>query len=385
MTYTSLPFNRFLNLAGMLLFAATFAVAQSPTIREVLDLEEAATLLRVKPEVVSTLAEARRIPARRVGDEWRFSRAALLEWLKGDEVLATRGRGLPPVASDTQPAAKRDTDLQAPATVGERPSTPTTEDIALRDQRVLLNRGVATIDFDTAYARSQESLISAVRVEQSAVGASGTLRYGLAKDLQITTRFPAVWNRTASFTSSSIGGTNSALTLHDGYMGDSSVSLLGIGMHESTHRPTLVWSLDGVVPTGPGSSAAGGGLVFSKSYDPVVLFAGVNYLYGVSVHPEDPRSALAKQNVGVQVGYTYALNDNLALNAALVGMYRNLPASNSTVLAPARESYALQLGMTWLLAHNLFVEPAVAMNLGGDPGVTISLNFSRAFRWFNVE
>ena len=378
------PTRRWLHPAAAIFLATALAAAQAAPAPEVLDLGEAAALLRVKPEVVSTLAQERGIPARRVGDEWRFSRTALMEWLKGDQVLATRGRGLPPAAPDS-PAAAHDADAPASPTVGERPSTPTTEEIALRDQRVVLNRGVATIDFDTAYAHSQQSLMSAARVEQSAFGASGTLRYGLAKELQITARFPVVWNRTASFISPGNGTAGSATTLHDGYAGDSSLSLLGIGLHESAHKPTLVWSLDGVVPSGPGGSAVGGGLVVSKSYDPVVLFAGANYLYGVSIHPEDPRSSLAKQNIGIQVGYTYALNENLALNTALVGVYRNLSPSGINALMPPRETYALQLGMTWLLAHNLFVEPGVALNLGGDPGVTLSLNFSRAYRWFRPE
>jgi hypothetical protein len=46
-----------------------------------------------------------------------------------------------------------------------------------------------------------------------------------------------------------------------------------------------------------------------------------------------------------------------------------------------RESYTLQLGTTWLLARRLFMEPAVAIRLGGDsPGLTISLNSSYAIR-----
>ncbi|MCW3063270.1 MAG: binding domain protein excisionase family [Solirubrobacterales bacterium] len=48
---------------------------------EVLTLEQAAALLQVEPGVVAELAEAGELPARKVGDEWRFSRSALLAWL----------------------------------------------------------------------------------------------------------------------------------------------------------------------------------------------------------------------------------------------------------------------------------------------------------------
>ena len=47
----------------------------------VLTLGEAAELLRVPEEGLRELAEAGELPGRRVGEEWRFARAALLDWL----------------------------------------------------------------------------------------------------------------------------------------------------------------------------------------------------------------------------------------------------------------------------------------------------------------
>jgi excisionase family DNA binding protein len=46
---------------------------------------DAAALLRVGEDVLVGLAESGEIPARRLGDEWRFSREALLAWLGGDD------------------------------------------------------------------------------------------------------------------------------------------------------------------------------------------------------------------------------------------------------------------------------------------------------------
>jgi excisionase family DNA binding protein len=48
---------------------------------EVLTLQEAAGLLQVKPKVVGELAEKGELPGRKLGDDWRFSRRALIEWL----------------------------------------------------------------------------------------------------------------------------------------------------------------------------------------------------------------------------------------------------------------------------------------------------------------
>ena len=50
---------------------------------EVLNSTEAATLLRVSRETVVREARGGRLPGRRVGKEWRFSRGALLTWLAG--------------------------------------------------------------------------------------------------------------------------------------------------------------------------------------------------------------------------------------------------------------------------------------------------------------
>lgn len=51
----------------------------------VLNVEEAAQLLRVSPWTVRELARRGRLPGRRVGKEWRFWRRALLEWLRGEK------------------------------------------------------------------------------------------------------------------------------------------------------------------------------------------------------------------------------------------------------------------------------------------------------------
>jgi excisionase family DNA binding protein len=48
---------------------------------EVLTAAEAAELLRVTEAQVIALAEAGELPGRRVGDAWRFARAAVLGWL----------------------------------------------------------------------------------------------------------------------------------------------------------------------------------------------------------------------------------------------------------------------------------------------------------------
>ena len=57
-----------------------FRPAEQP---DVLDAAHVAELLQVAEADVVALAEAGELPARRIGEAWRFSRAAVLDWLGG--------------------------------------------------------------------------------------------------------------------------------------------------------------------------------------------------------------------------------------------------------------------------------------------------------------
>jgi excisionase family DNA binding protein len=64
---------------------ADFVPADAP---EVLTVEQAAELLQVGSDDVRALADAGELPGRRIGDEWRFLRRAVLAWLGGSEPRA---------------------------------------------------------------------------------------------------------------------------------------------------------------------------------------------------------------------------------------------------------------------------------------------------------
>lgn len=52
---------------------------------EILTPAQLAGVLQVEEEVVLELAEKRELPGRKVGEEWRFSREAILAWLAEEE------------------------------------------------------------------------------------------------------------------------------------------------------------------------------------------------------------------------------------------------------------------------------------------------------------
>ena len=61
---------------------------RSAEVEEVLTLGEAARYLRVADSEVLRLAESQKLPGRRIGDEWRFLKSGLQDWLRSWDVPA---------------------------------------------------------------------------------------------------------------------------------------------------------------------------------------------------------------------------------------------------------------------------------------------------------
>ncbi|CAD5369824.1 exported hypothetical protein [Rubrivivax sp. A210] len=285
------------------------------------------------------------------------------------------GRPAPQAANPAKAAAPAATTTAA-ATVGDKPTAPSADRIALRDQVVLLPGGTTTVDFGLAYGRAERNNYPALRVDQRTVTATLAARYGLADDLQVTARLPAMHRRVSTQVDPSLGASASD---SQGHVGDLSTSLLGVAAHERMGRPNVIWSVDATLPTGPGDAGLGGGIVFSKSYDPVVLFGGLSYMRGLRVDAADSKRLLARNNFGFTLGYAYAINDTVALSTVLGGSYRNTAASGGGI-KPAHESYQLQLGMTWQLGSGLYLEPSASIGLGGAaPDFTLSVNLPFSF------
>jgi excisionase family DNA binding protein len=69
----------------------------APDAPEVLTMAEAAAFLRVSEDAISRLASQQGLPGRRIDNEWRFLRAALVEWLgegSGKAVLLSQAGAL---------------------------------------------------------------------------------------------------------------------------------------------------------------------------------------------------------------------------------------------------------------------------------------------------
>lgn len=58
----------------------------SSELPDVLTVEQAAELLQLSSKTLKRLSQAGRVPGRRVGNQWRFSRQALMDWLAGKDL-----------------------------------------------------------------------------------------------------------------------------------------------------------------------------------------------------------------------------------------------------------------------------------------------------------
>jgi excisionase family DNA binding protein len=87
-------------LLGDQLSVGHIEIAEDPGGEDVVTLEEAAALLRLPATALRARADAGNVPGRAFGDEWRFSRSALLEWLGGRESAAQSARDRAESAGD---------------------------------------------------------------------------------------------------------------------------------------------------------------------------------------------------------------------------------------------------------------------------------------------
>ena len=66
--------------------SATEAFGAEPG-KEIMTIEEVATYLRLKPQTIYKWAQEKRIPATKLGKEWRFRKSLIDRWLD-DQMLS---------------------------------------------------------------------------------------------------------------------------------------------------------------------------------------------------------------------------------------------------------------------------------------------------------
>ena len=122
---------------------------------EVLNLEQAMEFFGVSERTMIKLLREERIPARKIGREWRFNKSALLDWLgKGDSINYLNQIEQYRVASDTK-ASVPEVLMQIEESVGKLKSG----DLNIRQLLPELERNISLPDEATlrvSYKRQRE-------------------------------------------------------------------------------------------------------------------------------------------------------------------------------------------------------------------------------------
>lgn len=379
----------------------------APCDAAVLTLSEAADLLRVEASEVTRLAEQGAVPARRVGTSWRFNCTSLMAWLNGDwqsadttmarraapssaplgavkaaplteEAMASvTARGRTDGQEPAKPAGAPPTGQDAP--IGESPEERPAEDIFLRGQRVLLGRGEVVMDFGQFYARGSA---------QQLVGVPGGVGLATIEQDVLTTLFVGrvgVLTETEVFASGTfarldarqiLGGTELASNRQSQF-GGTAVGIRHTLLREGAGRPDIVFSLNGLLPTGGTTYGAGGGLVAVKSLDPVVLFGSASYLHTFRRDGSDGTRVDSGDLVNVTLGYGLGLNDRAAISMSVSAVFAgSVTVDGATVRQPPL--FSGRFGVTTSLTEGFYLEPSVAVGLGGQSN-SVSFGVSLPF------
>ncbi len=364
---------------------AALASAAEPCIAVVLTLPEAAELLRVQPAELEQLAELLEIPARRIGGSWRFSCASVMAWLNGDssplpaaessdsrrllserELSSVTGTGTPTVqpVGPAPEEAGAGPDLEE--AIGEAPDVRTAEDVLLRDQRLLVSRRDVTLNFGQFYSQT-DSLIFAqsdegnvlAAVEQAAFLTTFQARIGVGDESEMF-----VSTSYADQDSDILLGTQKVASSGRSDFGDVHVGFRHTLRREGVGRANIIGTLAARVPTGDGSYAIGGGLGFLKSFDPVALFASVNYTRTFSEDFADITALQPEHRLDTSLGFALALNDTLSLSGSVAAVFTGATNFSNANLRQ-QDGYSLGLGLTSRVSQRIYLEPAVSIALGG--------------------
>lgn len=364
---------------------AARAGAAEPCERAVLTLPEAAELLRVHSNDLEQLAETREIPARRIGDSWRFNCASVMAWLDGDR---------PPVADGESPPDRRLLDTQELSSVtaagaaaqeaetgsradrngtdfeqdriGEAPDQRTAEDVLLRDQRILVGRRRVSLNFGQFYSEN-DSLVFASSDEGDTLAVLE--RAALLSTFQARI---GVGNNSEMFLGTSYANQDSDLFLGSQKLASSGSSEFGdllIGARrtlarEGVGRPNIIGTLAAHIPTGDSSDAISGGLGIVKSFDPVALFATANYTRTFTEDFADISKLEPEHRLDASFGFALAVNDTLSLSGAVSAVFTAATTFPNAKLRQ-QDSYSLGFGLTSRVSQSVYLEPAVSLDLGG--------------------
>ena len=260
--------------------------------------------------------------------------------------------------------------------IGEAPEELDADEIFLRNQRVLLSRGQAVLDFGQFYSRADTLQLAVVNGgvalatrEQTALSTLVVGRVGVGRETEVFAATSFIRQRNRLFVD-----TVDLFDAKRSTVGDVGVGIRHTFLREGPGRPDIIGSFDALVPTGDNPYVVGGGLAFVKSIDPVALFSGVNYHRSVGRDQEDGTRLEPASSLDVSLGYALGLNDTIAISTVATGAF----IRRSSDTARRADFFSLRFALTSYLARGMYIEPSVSIGLSG-PGQSFTMGVTVPF------
>jgi hypothetical protein len=269
-----------------------------------------------------------------------------------------------PAVRQAEAASEAERDETGP--IGQAPDERTAEDVLLREQRVLvgsrdlsLNWGQFYSENDSlVFASSDEGDVLAV-VEQVALLTTFQARIGIREELEMF-----VGTSYANHDSDLRLGTETLASSGLSEFGDVLVGFRRTLARERVGRPNIIGTLTAHIPSGDSSYAIAGGLGFVKSFDPVALFASVNYTHTFSEDFPDITRLEPEHRLDTNLGFALALNDTHSLRGSVAAAFTGATRFPNAALRQ-QDAYSLGFGLTSRVSQGLYLEPSVSFSLGG--------------------
>jgi hypothetical protein len=291
-----------------------------------------------------------------------------------DQSVLSQIRGMGTSLTTTSPKNRQMIDANATQPIGQKPEDQ--DDINklfLRQTSVLLRPGEAEMEFGFSYKRKLDEIFGIMRYTERELLVPVSLRYGLFQGGE-------------AFVSIPFGYAHREID----YMGDIQRSdLSGIGdtsagiryqiLKETNNHPEIIASLAFCAPSGcgpykdPNNITLGSGhwsitpgIQFVKTFDPVVIFGGIDYTYSFA------RQGLGQEiqpgaAFGYNIGMGFAINQDISVSTQLLGSIKTeTRLDGKWVGGSSREPVGMRMALTTRWSKKLYVEPSATFGLNTD-------------------
>lgn len=309
----------------------------------------------------------------------------------GGSTATGSGSGSTVTGESTTTAAVESTTTGLPTQpLGQEPEEADSRLLFLRQSSVLLRPGQFDVEIGLSYRRDEKQSFIAELNEDNTFVANDELRrefesrvsvrLGLMDRVEAFASLPLLY---ASEEEVRQGGTKSD---NDEFgIGDTVFGLKAMLLREKEGRPEVILNLTGLAPTGDdpysggenvvalgdGHWGVGAGLTLIKSYDPVILFAGLDYLYRFSRNAFNTRIEPGHQ-IGYNFGMGFAVNEAVTLSAQLQGNFRSKTEVGGVELEDSElEPISIRFGLTYSLAAGRYLDSFVSFGVSDDAASSV--------------